>query len=114
MLCNAIPWSQSPVSMVGKGSEPRRNIALYYVWGHKMCYIPHWREFSLRLGVLCWFILFLVFVFTGPARGRMPVTGALSRDSTLYYIRKVRGQNFPLGGDCFENILPFTIYSVTK
>jgi hypothetical protein len=39
--------------------------------------------------------LFLVFIFTGPARRRTPVTGALSLDSSLYYVRKVRGQNFP-------------------
>src|SRR6266853_4177223 len=44
----------------------------------------------------------------------MPVTGALSRDSTLSIYRKVRGQNFPSGGYFHGIIFAFTMYGISK
>ena len=70
----------------------------------------------MRVDGFSWFLvdLFLVFHIYCPARGRTPVTGALSQDSTLYIYRKVRGRNFPSRGDFFGIIFVFTMYGVTK
>src|SRR6266571_982330 len=81
------------------------------------CKTPRW----IVLGVLSGFILFLVLLVScwsffdfrsicslfsyllGWRAGARRLPGALSRDSTLYYIRKVRGQNFPLGAVSPQN-----------